>query len=157
LKNEYLPECHTDFIIAITGEELGLVAILGIIACYLVLIAATLIIGARSRDFRGQLLCVGLGAGICCHALLNLAFVSGSMPTTGVTAPLISYGGSSLISTFIAIGLLLSVERQGALACKEEEEPARDNNTMTRSIPVEKELIATSTGRIPVQPKEKVE
>ncbi len=153
MKIDYLPECHTDFIIAITAEELGFVAVAGIISCYFVLVLATLIIGARSRDFRGQLLCVGLGAGICCHALLNLAFVSGSMPTTGVTVPLISYGGSSLIATFIAIGLLLSVDRQSALARKEEEEPAKDNNTMTRSIPVQKELLATSSGRIPVLPK----
>ena len=112
MKLEYLPEAHNDFILAIVGEELGFVGLLVVILLYLAFIYATFRIASTASDSRGMILATGLGLGIGLHAAVNIAVVSGALPTTGVTAPFISYGGSSMLSAMISVGIIMSVARQ---------------------------------------------
>lgn len=109
LKTRYLPEQHTDFILAVVGEELGLVAIWLVILLYLMwgYFAVRIAISARSK--LGMLLAFGLAMAIQLQATINLAVISGSAPTKGMPAPFISYGGSNVASSIIAVSLLLSV------------------------------------------------
>ena len=109
LKTRYLPEQHTDFILAVVGEELGLVAIWLVILLYLMwgFFAVRIAISARSK--LGMLLAFGLAMAIQLQATINLAVVSGSAPTKGMPAPFISYGGSNVASSILAVSLLLSV------------------------------------------------
>lgn len=109
LKTKYLPEQHTDFILSVVGEELGFSAILLIILLYLLwgYFAVRIAIAARSK--LGMLLAFGLTMAIQLQALINLAVISGSAPTKGMPAPFISYGGSNVFSSIIAVSLLLSV------------------------------------------------
>ena len=111
MKEYYLPEAHTDFIMAIVGEELGYVAMLAVIFLYLSFVAAAFMLSAYAVDREGMLLAFGIGLSIGFHALVNIGVVSGFFPTTGVTAPLISYGGSSMLMTWICIGLLWNIAR----------------------------------------------
>jgi cell division protein FtsW len=124
MKLEYLPEAHNDFILAIVGEELGFLGLCGVIFLYLLFLYASLRIAARAPDYRGMILASGLGIGISLHALVNIGVISGAMPTTGVTAPFISYGGSSMLSALISVGLLLSVARESEAAEGEFDEEA---------------------------------
>ena len=109
LKTRYLPEQHTDFILAVVGEELGLVAIWLVILLYLLwgFFAVRIAVGARSK--LGMLLAFGLAMAIQLQATINLAVVSGSAPTKGMPAPFISYGGSNVFASIVAVSLLLSV------------------------------------------------
>ncbi|MBO5792673.1 MAG: FtsW/RodA/SpoVE family cell cycle protein [Lentisphaeria bacterium] len=109
LKTRYLPEQHTDFILAVVGEELGLVAIWLVLLLYLLwgFFAVRIAIGARSK--LGMLLAFGLAMAVQLQATINLAVISGSAPTKGMPAPFISYGGSNVMSSIIAVFLLLSV------------------------------------------------
>jgi cell division protein FtsW len=125
MKEYYLPESHTDFILAIVGEELGLVAVLGIMLLYMAIMGAAFMISADAVDREGMLLAFGVGLSIGLHAFANMGVVSGFLPTTGVTAPLVSYGGSSMIVTWLGIGLLASVARISRLHPKEDLSEAR--------------------------------
>ena len=109
MKRGYLPESHTDFIMAVVGEELGLRGIVLILAIYALLVACAFVIAAQAVDRQGLLIAFGIGFSIGLHALLNVAVVSGAMPTTGVTAPFVSYGGSNMMLTWLGIGLLYNV------------------------------------------------
>jgi cell division protein FtsW len=132
MKQFYLPEAHTDFIVAIVGEELGFLAVGLLIVAYGLLMAAAFWIAALAPDRQGILLCVGLGLSLGLHAFVNIGVVSGFGPTTGVTAPFLSYGGSSMMNSLICIGLLLSVSRTS-----EREQVQRDlaNGGMARYGP----------------------
>jgi cell division protein FtsW len=109
MKEYYLPEAHTDFIVSIIGEELGFAAVAGILLLYLLLVGASFGVAMAARDRQGMLLAVGVGTLVGLHAFVNIGVVSGFLPTTGVSAPLISYGGSSMLVTWIALGMLLNV------------------------------------------------
>ncbi len=111
MKEYYLPEAHTDFIMAIVGEELGYGSVIGILFLYLFLVGVAFAIAALAIDREGVLLAFGIGVAIGLHAIINISVVSGFMPTTGVTAPLISYGGSNILMTWASIGLLASICR----------------------------------------------
>ncbi len=111
MKEFYLPEADTDFIMAIVGEELGFVSVLVVITLYLLFVAAAFLISAIAVDREGMLLAFGIGMSIGLHSFVNIGVVSGFLPTTGVTAPLISYGGSSMLVTWVCIGLLASIIR----------------------------------------------
>jgi cell division protein FtsW len=112
----YLPEAYTDFVFAVLAEELGLWGTVLVIGLYLALVWRALSIARRAaaggRMF-GAYLAFGLGAWIGLQAFINIAVNMGALPTKGLTLPLMSFGGSSLIVTCIAIGLLLRVEREG--------------------------------------------
>jgi cell division protein FtsW len=111
MKELYLPEAHTDFIMAIVGEELGFVTMAAVMALYLSFVAVAFVISATAIDREGMLLAFGIGLSVGLHALINIGVVSGFVPTTGITAPLISYGGSSMLMTWLSIGLLWAVIR----------------------------------------------
>jgi cell division protein FtsW len=111
----FLPEAHTDFIFAIIGEELGLIGALIVVALFV----ALAILGARAAllapDRFGMLLAAGITVWFCAQAFVNIGAVTGILPITGVPLPFVSYGGSSLLFSMIAAGLLLNVARQGRL------------------------------------------
>ena len=108
-----LPNAHTDFIFSIIGEELGLIAVLGV----LVLLGVFVFKGLRSADLSsdrfGALLGVSLVTWIASEALINIGAVIGVLPVTGIPLPFISFGGSSLVITMAAAGMLVSIARRG--------------------------------------------
>ena len=109
MKAKYLPEHHTDFILSIVGEELGFVGIIFVIICYLVYGIAAVKISCRASDRCGSILGFALVCSVTIQALINLAVVSGSAPTKGMSAPFLSYGGSNMLTNLFATALLVSI------------------------------------------------
>jgi cell division protein FtsW len=112
----YLPEAHTDMILAIIGEELGLIGILGVIVLYGMIAYAGLRAAKAARDLHSKLLAAGVTSLILCQATLNFFAVMGMAPLTGVPLPFLSYGSSNLIVLLGAMGLLLNVAATGGHA-----------------------------------------
>jgi cell division protein FtsW len=108
----YLPEQYTDFIFAIVGEELGLLGALVIVALFVVVAYRAVRIALRAPDRFGFLLAVGCASTIVVQAFVNIGVVTSSWPVTGVPLPFISFGGSSLVTCMIAVGLLLNIGRR---------------------------------------------
>lgn len=106
-----LPAPHTDSIFAIIGEELGVLGAALVIALYIVFAIRGFQIARRAKDNFGSLLCVGFTSWVIIQALLNIAVMTGAVPSTGVPLPFISFGGSSLLVVMIGVGLMLSVYR----------------------------------------------
>jgi len=106
---EFLPEDHTDFIFSVIGEESGLAGTTLVIILYLTIGLAGLGVARRAREPFGRLVVIGMVALIEAQALINLAVAEGFMPVTGLTLPFVSYGGSSLLVSFIAVGLIINV------------------------------------------------
>lgn len=132
MKEKYLPEAHTDFIMAIVGEELGFVAIAAVLLLYVSLTAAAFLIAATAADPQGMLLGFGIGLMFWLGAFINLGVVCGLLPTTGISAPFVSYGGSGLLGSWIAIGILLNIARHSHVT-EEGEEPEPPPRPMQRS------------------------
>jgi cell division protein FtsW len=109
----YLPEAHTDFILAVIGEELGVVGILGLLSLYGLVAYAGLRAAKSARGTYAQLLAAGLTSLILCQASLNVFAVLGLAPLTGVPLPFISSGSSSLLTLLAAMGLVLNVAAGG--------------------------------------------
>ena len=109
----YLPEAHTDMILAVIGEELGLVGIFGVIGLYGMLGYAGLRAAKLARDLHSKLLAAGITSLILCQATLNFFAVLGMAPLTGVPLPFLSYGSTNLIVLMGAMGLLLNVAATG--------------------------------------------
>lgn len=109
----YLPEGHTDFVLALVGEELGLIGTSGLLALFAILVCKGFRVAALAPDLFGRYLALGITMLLGIQALINAGVVSGMLPTKGLTLPLVSYGGSSLLVTMLAIGILLSIARQG--------------------------------------------
>ena len=105
----FIPERHTDFIFSVIGEELGLVGALLILILFLWLMLRCLHIAKVSKDDYGMLICVGIMAMFLFHVLENIGMTIGLMPVTGIPLPFISYGGSSLLTNMVAVGLVLNV------------------------------------------------
>jgi cell division protein FtsW len=112
----YLPEAHTDMILAIIGEELGIFGISAVAALYGMIAYAGLRAAKRARDRYAKLLAVGVTSMILCQATLNFFAVMGLAPLTGVPLPFISYGNSNLVVLLGAMGLLLNIASGGARA-----------------------------------------
>jgi hypothetical protein len=110
-KFAYLPENHTDFIFAILAEELGLLGTIFVLFLIFVFAWRGLRIAISAPDYFGSVLAVGVTSLIIFQALLNIAVISGSLPITGLTLPLISYGGSSLAITMAGVGILLNISK----------------------------------------------
>ncbi len=106
-----LPAPHTDSIFAIIGEELGVFGAALVVALYVAFAIRGFQIARRAKDSFGSLLCVGFTSWVIIQALLNIAVMTGAIPSTGVPLPLISFGGSSLMVVMIGVGLMLSVHR----------------------------------------------
>ncbi|MGD8376098.1 MAG: rod shape-determining protein RodA [Acidobacteriota bacterium] len=105
----FLPAQHTDFIFSVLGEEGGFVATAAVLGLYFLLLWRCFVAAESSRDLLGVYLCIGIAAMLATQILFNTGVVVGLLPTAGITLPLLSYGGSSLISTLIAIGLIINV------------------------------------------------
>lgn len=111
-KLEFLPEEHTDFIFSVVGEEWGFMGAALVLSLFALLIWRTLRILTMSKDLFGTLIAAGVLAMLMHQIFINVGMTIGIMPITGITLPLMSYGGSSVIATFIALGLLQSVHAQ---------------------------------------------
>lgn len=110
----YLPEAHTDFIFSILAEELGLLGTLGVLALFVGLVVVGLRIVARTRDPFSRLLALGVTVWLGLQALINIGVVTGLLPTTGLPLPFISYGGTSLVVSLAAVGILAGAAREAA-------------------------------------------
>lgn len=112
----YVPNAHTDFIFSILGEELGLVGELAVLLAFGVLIFAGVRVAMRAPDVFGRLLAAGIVSWFGLQALVNLGAVTGLLPITGVPLPFVSYGGSSLVVSLAAVGILWNIARTPAAA-----------------------------------------
>ncbi len=107
----YLPSAHTDAIFAVIGEELGLLGTMAVIGLFALLAYRGYKATMKAPDSFGMLLAAGITSWITFQALLNIAVVTSTVPFTGITLPFVSYGGSSMLVSFAAIGILLNVSR----------------------------------------------
>jgi len=141
-KAYYLPNAHTDSILAIIGEEMGLLGTLAVIGLLMVIGWRGLRIALRAPDPFGRLLAVGLTSKVLWQAIVNIGAVTNSLPYTGVTLPFVSYGGNSLCISLIGVGLLLSVSRfatssaPSARPTRPPSDPPRPPGRPQRALPV---------------------
>ena len=112
----WLPQAHTDAIFAIIGEEFGLIGTLFIVICFVVIALRGMRIAARAPDPFAALVAVGLTGWLVFQALINMAVVTTLIPFTGLTLPFLSYGGTSLMISMVAVGILLSISRHTTAA-----------------------------------------
>jgi rod shape determining protein RodA len=105
----FLPERHTDFIFAVFAETWGFVGCLALLTCYLLLLLRGFDIAGSAREPVGRLLALGVTALLAVQVVINVGMVTGLLPVVGIPLPLMSYGGSSMLASLVAIGLLLSV------------------------------------------------
>ena len=110
-KWDYVPNAHTDFIFAIIGEELGLVGATVVLVLFGLLVLAGVRIAVRAPDAFGRLLAAGITAWFGIQAITNLGAVTGLLPITGVPLPFVSFGGSALVISLAAVGILVSIGR----------------------------------------------
>ncbi len=108
-KYGYLPEPHTDFIMAVISEELGLIGVAFVIICLATIVLKGIRTAIKSDDPFGSMLAAGISSMIGIQSMINLGGITGLIPITGVTLPFISYGGSSLIQLFLSVGILVNV------------------------------------------------
>jgi cell division protein FtsW len=126
----YLPEAHTDMMLANIGEELGLVGVVAVIATYALFAYAGFDIALRCKDPFGKRLAAGLTVLVCGQAAVNMLAVMGAAPLTGIPLPFLSYGGSSLVVLLAAVGILLNIaQRGGAAAASVSDRSRRDGRT----------------------------
>lgn len=119
MKMGSVPENHTDFILSIVGEELGLAATLPVLLAYVALFASGLFISLHARDLFGTYMGLGITFLLGLQAFINIGVVTDVLPNKGLPLPFVSYGGSSLVMTMVSVGLLLNIARHHA-----EPEPA---------------------------------
>jgi len=128
----YLPEAHTDMMLANIGEELGLVGVAAVIGAYALFAFAGLDIAVRCRDPFGKRLAAGLTVLVCGQAAVNILAVMGAAPLTGIPLPFLSYGGSSLVVLLAGVGILLNIAQRGsAAAASMPDRSRRDGRTRT--------------------------
>jgi rod shape determining protein RodA len=109
----FLPERHTDFIFAVIGEEFGFMGAAFLIILYGFLLARALVISNNSRELYGSLIVAGITAMWLFHIFENIGMCIGLMPVTGIPLPFVSYGGSSMLTNMLGVGLILSVNIRG--------------------------------------------
>jgi len=115
-QNRYnlLPERHTDFIFAVIAEEAGMLGCLALLGLYFMIVLASFAVAAQVKDPFGRLVTVGLVTAFTVQVLINAAMALRLMPITGLTLPLVSYGGSSLVTTMLSISLIMNVKMHPA-------------------------------------------
>lgn len=131
LKMLYMPFAHTDFIFPMIGEEMGLLTTVLVVLAFITLAVTGFVIAFHAPDRFGSLLAVGLAGFICFQGFLNIGVTTSILPNTGLTLPFVSYGGSSLVMGFFAVGILINVFRQG----RAKEEETRDWVSRKRVTP----------------------
>ncbi len=107
----YLPQPHTDFILSVVGEELGLIGVVPLILLFYLLICRGLVVAIRTRDTFQRHLAFGISSLIGLQALVNMAVAMGLLPTKGLPLPLVSLGGTSLIMNLAGLGILMGIAR----------------------------------------------
>ena len=112
---EFLPERDTDFIFAVMGEELGLLGVLGLLGLYLFVVGRGLYIAIQARDTYSRLLAGSISLTFFVYVFVNTAMVTGLVPVVGVPLPLVSYGGTSMVTLMAGFGLLMSIHRHRKL------------------------------------------
>jgi cell division protein FtsW len=127
-KYDYLPEAHTDFIFPIIGEEFGLVGCLSVVILYLILFFLGINTSKNSYNTFGKFLGYGISLMIVIQVVINLFVVTGLAPTKGIALPFISYGGSSILSSSIMIGILLNISLDGERSSKKRKKGFFKNN-----------------------------
>ncbi|MFT5162385.1 MAG: cell division protein FtsW, partial [Alteromonadaceae bacterium] len=114
-KLEYLPEAHTDFVMAVLAEELGLVGVVTILILLMIIVFKAMLIGQKAlqqgRAFEG-FFAMAIGVWFSFQTMVNVGSSAGMLPTKGLTFPLVSYGGSSLIVMFVAVSVLLRIDHE---------------------------------------------
>lgn len=105
----YVPEAHTDFIFAVVNEEWGMIGSLVLLILYGIILCRIIRIAKESKDVFGSVMCVGIASSLLFSVLQNMGMTIGIMPVSGITLPFMSYGGSSMLTNFIAIGIILNV------------------------------------------------
>jgi cell division protein FtsW len=133
-KINYLPEAHTDMILGVIGEELGLVGVATVLAAFVAFAWAGLRVALMCKDPFGKRLAVGVVALVSGQAVINLAAVLGLAPLTGIPLPLISYGGSSLVVTLLGVGVLLNIAGSGARAAAAVPDRGRGDGGTRRAV-----------------------
>ncbi|MBA4503443.1 rod shape-determining protein RodA [Marinobacterium marinum] len=106
---DFLPESHTDFIIAVIGEELGMTGVLILLGIYLMIIARGLIIATRAQDSFSRLLAGSITLTFFVYVFVNIGMVTGLLPVVGVPLPMVSYGGTSIVTLMAGFGILMSI------------------------------------------------
>jgi cell division protein FtsW len=140
----YLPEAHTDFVSAIIGEELGFLGILALCITYLVIVSHGVRAALRAEDEYGAYIAFGIAVLFGLQALINLAVAMAMLPTKGLTLPFVSYGGSSLLVSAAAMGILLNVSRA----------PSRNNRVLSVGPPAEASaFVAAEADFAPAEPR----
>ncbi len=109
LKLLYLPEAHTDFIFSIIIEELGVFSVIGIIGFFIIFTIIGIRISLKTTDYFTKMLAFGITLSIAYQAMVNIAVITGSIPTKGITLPFLSFGGSSLLISMFETGILLNI------------------------------------------------
>jgi rod shape determining protein RodA len=104
-----VPEAHNDMIFSLVGEQFGFFGVVAVLGAYIVLFAAGIEIAGNTREPFGRLLAVGIVSMLAGQTFINLMVATKLMPVTGITLPFVSYGGSSLLASFLSAGLLLNV------------------------------------------------
>ncbi|MGN1326881.1 MAG: FtsW/RodA/SpoVE family cell cycle protein [Clostridia bacterium] len=110
----YIPEPQNDFIFAIVAEELGFVGCVAIIALFAIFVWRGIVISMKAPDMFGSLLAVGITTLVAVQAIINIAVVTASIPTTGMSLPFFSYGGTALLLLLASVGILLNISRAGS-------------------------------------------
>jgi len=123
----YLPEAHTDFIIAIISEELGIFGVGFVLLCIGYIVLRGIFIGLKCKDPFGSLLAIGISSMVGIQAFINLGGATGVIPLTGVPLPFVSYGGSSLLQMAISMGILVNVSM--FVQYEEKYKPKKTQNT----------------------------
>ncbi|MBM3847645.1 MAG: putative lipid II flippase FtsW [Verrucomicrobia bacterium] len=124
----FMPEHHTDFIFSVVGEELGLTVSLFVLLAYITIVICGVVIAWNARDRFGMLLACGLSFLIGLQAFINIGVVTAVLPNKGLALPFMSYGGTSLLCMFVAVGLLLNVARHGRAPGERAGLPGRNLN-----------------------------
>jgi len=106
---KFIPENHTDFIFAVINEEWGFIGTIVLLVLYGVLLYKLINIARTSKDLSGSIICIGIAASLMFSIIQNMGMTIGIMPITGITLPFVSYGGSSMLTNFISLALVLNV------------------------------------------------
>ena len=112
---EFLPERSTDFVFAVIGEEWGLVGLLALLVLYMLVIARGLFIAVQAQDTFSRLLAGSLTLTFAVYLFINCGMVAGLLPVVGVPLPLVSYGGTSMVTLMAAFGILMSIHSRRKL------------------------------------------
>jgi len=109
IQGGYIPETHTDFIFSVIGEEWGLIGGVSLACIYLLLLCRIVSAGKKSKDVFGKIFCIGTASSFLFAILQNIGMTIGIMPISGIALPFVSYGGSSMLTSFISIGIVINI------------------------------------------------